>query len=170
MNTDFSIVRDRRLMIALSGGADSVALTVLLAQARNVYDLRSPPPTWITAYARRARRTRHSAARFAKRWTSPSIPGASTFPPEAAQKGGTGNLARKIRHDWLDRLKAEASCGLIALAHHMDDQAENRVDASDRGAGPEGLCGMRALSGDLYRPLLDLRKAELIEFLARAWP
>ena len=166
MNTDFSIVRDRRLMIALSGGADSVALTVLLAQARKDYGL-----TLFAAHLDHGIRpeSAEDAAFCRSLCEALGIPfycRRIDIPREAAQKReGLETLARKRRYEWLRTCKAEASCDYIALAHHMDDQAETLLMHLGRGAGPEGLCGMRELSGDLYRPLLDVRKAELVAFL-----
>ena len=70
-------------------------------------------------------------------------------------------LARSARYE---RLLAE-DVDVVALAHHADDQAETVLLKLLRGAGPEGLGGMRALRafgrGWLWRPLLELPRASL---------
>jgi tRNA(Ile)-lysidine synthase len=78
---------------------------------------------------------------------------------------GTGleAAARAARHAAFER--ALASGELLALAHHRDDQSETVLLKLLRGAGPEGLAGMRALrafgAGFLWRPLLDVPRDAL---------
>ncbi|HTQ49640.1 MAG TPA: tRNA lysidine(34) synthetase TilS [Candidatus Acidoferrales bacterium] len=79
--------------------------------------------------------------------------------------------ARKLRHEFYARTARERSISTVALAHHADDQVELFFLRVLRGAGGEGLAGMkrRSLSPvdgkiTLIRPLLDVPKAELREF------
>lgn len=163
---DFSAVRGRRLLIALSGGADSVALTVMLHRAREAYDL-----TLSAAHLDHGIRPESSEdAAFCRllcdRLGIPFMSKRVDVPAEAASRRvGVETLAREIRYEWLRQCKAETGSDYIALAHHMDDQAETVLMHLARGTGPEGIGGMRMVSGDLYRPLLNCRKAELTEYL-----
>jgi tRNA(Ile)-lysidine synthase len=61
-------------------------------------------------------------------------------------------------------MAAEAGAGMVALAHHADDQAETLLARMLAGTGPSGLAGMRPWSPPFWRPLLAARRAEL-----RAW-
>ena len=71
---------------------------------------------------------------------------------EAAQSGeGLESAARRLRYAALRRFRDELGADVIALAHHLDDQAETVLMHMARGAGPEGVCGMRERFGDLYR-------------------
>ena len=79
--------------------------------------------------------------------------------------------ARKLRHEFLARTARENKIPTVALAHHADDQVELFFLRLLRGAGGEGLAGMkwRAPSPSspkitLVRPLLDFSKGELLEF------
>jgi tRNA(Ile)-lysidine synthase len=79
--------------------------------------------------------------------------------------------ARKLRHEFFARAAKKRGIRVVALAHHADDQVELFFLRLLRGAGAEGLAGMkwRSLSpvGEkitLVRPLLDATKAELLEF------
>ena len=163
---DFSVVRGKRLLIALSGGADSVALAVLLAEARAEYRL--------TLYAAHIdhgiRADSPEDAAFCRalcqRLDIPFCCARLDVPAEARERReGLESAARRLRYEHLRRFKAELGAELIALAHHMDDQAETVLMHLARGAGSGGAAGMRPLCGDLWRPLLGCRKAELTDYL-----
>ena len=165
---DFSAVRGKRLLIALSGGADSVALAVLMAEARAEYGL--------TLYAAhvdhgiRAQSAEDAAfcRALCRRLDIPFFCARLDVPAEARRRReGLESAARRLRYAQLRRFKAEAGAELIALAHHMDDQAETVLMHLSRGAGGGGAAGMRPFSGDLWRPLLGCRKAELTDYLRR---
>ena len=78
-------------------------------------------------------------------------------------KKGLEAAARDARYGFLLGLE-----GKIATAHTADDNAETVLMHLLRGTGPEGICGMARISGELYRPLLELRKAALVQFLEGA--
>ena len=169
---DFSPLRGRRVLIALSGGADSVALAAMLAEARETFAL-----TLFAAHVDHAIRPESAGdAAFCKelceRLAIPLYSVRVDVPAEAGRAGeGLELAARRLRYAALRRFRAETRADFIALAHHMDDQAETVLMHLARGAGPEGIGGMRAISGDLCRPLLGLRKSQLIEYLtARGLP
>ena len=165
---DFSPVRGRRLLIALSGGADSVALAVMLAEARAEYGL-----TLFAAHVDHGIRPESAEdAAFCRdlcaRLEIPLFCARVDVPAEAQRaRRGLETAARECRYAQLRRLMAQTESDCIALAHHMDDQAETVLMHLFRGAGIDGLGGMRTLDDGerLYRPLLGLRKAELVEYL-----
>ncbi len=77
---------------------------------------------------------------------------------------GPGNLeaeARDARYRALHAQAQQEDADVIALAHHADDQVETILMHWMRGAGGQGLAGMRELSGNLWRPLLTLPRAHL---------
>lgn len=163
---DFSAVRNRRLLVALSGGADSVALLCLLADARKDMHL-----TLSAAHVDHGIRGEASRADaeycrvLCKRLDVPIY--IETVDVPAARRSGEGieTAARRLRYEALRRVKESAGCELIALAHHLDDQAETVLMHLLRGCGPDGIGGMQPLSGDLYRPLLGTPKAALEAYL-----
>jgi tRNA(Ile)-lysidine synthase len=82
--------------------------------------------------------------------------------------------ARDLRHQFLARAAARLRCSVVALAHHADDQVELFFLRVLRGAGGEGLAGMKWRSAspagnvlDLARPLLDVNKEELAAYARR---
>ena len=167
---DFSAVRGRRILIALSGGADSVALAVMLAEAREAYAL-----TLFAAHVDHGIRPESAEdAAFCRdlcgRLEIPFFCERVDVPVEASRNQcGLETAARNCRFTSLMRILDETRSDFIALAHHMDDQAETVLMHLARGAGVEGVRGMRTLTGNsrLYRPLLNWRKADLTEFLRK---
>lgn len=75
--------------------------------------------------------------------------------------------ARLARRAGLRRLAAEAGAAVIVLGHHADDQAETILLRILRGSGPAGLAGMAARRGPWIRPLLDVPREALAEYLAQ---
>ena len=161
---DFSTVRGRRLLIALSGGADSVALAALLAEGREEYAL-----TLFAAHVDHGIRPESAedaeyCRALCRRLGIPFLCARLDVPAEARKRReGLESAARRLRYEQLRRFRDEVGAELIALAHHMDDQAETVLMQLCRGTG--GAVGMRPLSGDLWRPLLGIRKAELVDYL-----
>ena len=166
LRVDFSAVRGRRLLIGLSGGADSVALTVLLSEARDAFDLELAAAHLDHGIRPESAEDAAWCARLCERLSIPFHTARLDVPAEAARTGeGLETVARRLRHEWLRQMMVSANADAIVLAHHMDDQAETVLMHLARGAGPEGIRGMATLSGDLYRPLLGIRREDLRQFL-----
>ena len=165
---DFSLVRGERILIALSGGSDSVALTHMLWDVRSRYDL-----TLFAAHLDHGIRCdSRDDVLFCQNYCAELdielITTRFEVPSEALRLGeGIETTARRLRHAWLTSVADELRVDRIALAHHMDDQAETVLMHLSRGTGPEGVCGMRPFSGRLYRPLLCMRKAQIIDYLEK---
>ena len=75
--------------------------------------------------------------------------------------------ARLARRAALRQLAAEAGAAAIVLGHHADDQAETVLLRLLRGSGPAGLAGMAPRRGPWIRPLLDVSREALANYLAQ---
>ena len=166
----FDDVRGKHVLVALSGGADSVALLHLLDRNRTAYDLHLT-----AAHLHHGIRgcdadddaalCRNLCAGLRIRL----IEGRVDVPQLARERGqGLEEAARDARYAFLRQARTDCGADVIALAHHLDDQAETVLMHLLRGAGPEGICGMRRMQGELYRPLLEVRKSALMQFLEDA--
>lgn len=170
---DFSEARGRRLLVALSGGADSVALLHLLSGAKSALNL-----TLFAAHVDHGIRGEESRkdAEFCRALCQalkvPFFLETIDVPALSTQSGeGIETAARRLRYNALRRIRHDVGADWIALAHHLDDQAETVLMHLLRGCGPGGISGMHRLSGDLYRPLLDTPKSVLVDYLnARGLP
>ncbi len=88
-----------------------------------------------------------------------------------ARRKGLEDAGRELRYAALARLAAELGCRKVATGHHLDDQAETLLLHLLRGTRLKGLAGIppeRALAKgiSLVRPLLPLRRGEILEYLA----
>jgi len=75
--------------------------------------------------------------------------------------------ARIKRYEFLRRIKEKHKAKYIVTAHHADDNLETFLLNFLRGAGLNGLKSMQTLNGDIYRPLLNVSKEEILKYLKR---
>jgi tRNA(Ile)-lysidine synthase len=156
-----------RILIALSGGADSVALTFALLRLRDIsdgasYDL-------VAAHLNHglrgdeSDRDEHFVRELCDRLQIRLLIEATSA------LAGLSNLeerARNLRHQFLNRLADQIGAQHIAVAHHADDQAETVMMRLLRGSGAAGLAAMDlAGPGRLVRPMLTLRRDEILNYL-----
>lgn len=164
---DFSAAKGRRLLIALSGGVDSVALACMLHEKRDSLGLTLAAVH--VDHCIRGEESRADAEYCRELCARLCIPFhlQTVDVPAVCRKNGEGmeTAARRLRYEALRHIKDETHSDWIALAHHLNDQAETVLMHLMRGCGPEGACGMSELSGDLYRPLLNTPKQVLENWL-----
>lgn len=156
-----------RLLVALSGGADSVALLSLLRGCSRELELQIEA----AHLDHSLRSTSCDDADFVVRLCLDlEIPLTSSRCDVAAaareKRGNLEEVARDLRRSFLLETAKARNCELIVLGHHADDQAETFVMRLLRGAGPGGLAGMRLADGMLVRPLLSFRKQEILDYLS----
>jgi tRNA(Ile)-lysidine synthase len=159
-----------RLGIAVSGGADSLALLLLAAASRPGeieaatvdHGLRPEARSEAEAVAALCQRLGVPHAILTAQWDKK---------PETAIQERARNVRYRLLGDWAQ----ERSIGALAVAHHVDDQAETFIMRLARGSGVKGLAGMRQIAATprggqaaLLRPLLGWRRRELEQLCADA--
>ena len=159
----------RGLLVALSGGLDSVVLLHALLRLREEFGLRVE-----AAHLEHGIRGEESLCDMAfvqalcDAWQLPLSCRQISAPALAAQKGwNLEQAARNARYAFLEETRRQRGLDWILTAHHGDDQAETVLLHLARGSGLGGLCGMRARTGRVLRPLLGLDRAQLAEYAAR---
>ncbi len=164
---------DLTLLLALSGGGDSVALFRAMHALKT-----SGPGRLVAGHVNHGLRGEESQGdeRFVRelceRFGVPcEVVRASIDPqmPEAAD--GLETAARTVRYEVLEKLAADCGARYVVTAHTADDQAETILHRVLRGTGIHGLAGIpraRPLGRGctLIRPLLGLRRSELLNYLA----
>jgi tRNA(Ile)-lysidine synthase len=154
---------DDRVLVAVSGGPDSVAL-LLLAHAA-LGDRCRAATVDHGLRAESADEAEWVAALCAQRGIDHSIL-VAPLPDRAGRTANVSARARTLRYRLLEEHAARIGAQRIATAHHADDQLETLIMRLNRGAGVAGLAGIRAKGGRIVRPLLGWRRAELAAIVA----
>ena len=163
-----------RVVVGVSGGSDSVALTLLLR------DLAQHGGFSVLGLAHLNHQLRGTAARdeafcrdFAARLGLPVIVQAADVQTYAASNRlSLEDAARRVRYEFLGRAAAELGASVIAVGHTQDDQAETFLLKLMRGAGATGLGGVYPRRGLVVRPLLEVAREHLRDYLrarGEAW-
>ena len=159
--------RGEQVLAAVSGGADSVALLLLLHDAAREGRIELCAAHFEHGIRGEASREDERFVReLCARLSIPLTVGSGNVPAFARTRGmGIEQAARDARYAFLRDTMREVKADVIATAHHMDDQTETVLMHLFRGCGLKGLSGMSARRDDLARPLLHVRKDDLIAFL-----
>jgi tRNA(Ile)-lysidine synthase len=156
---------ERTLLVAVSGGLDSVVLLHLLRFGGFDFAIRA------AHFDHRMRAGSAADARWVRglcrAWGVPLIEGTAVTPPRGeadAREQRYAFLARAADAADEDDVRADA----ILTAHHADDQAETLLFRIARGTGIAGLRGIPARRGRIVRPLLPFSRAELAAYAGSA--
>jgi tRNA(Ile)-lysidine synthase len=156
-----------RVGVAVSGGADSVALLRLLDRLRNELGI-----TLAVVHFNHALRGAESeadagfVAELASALELEFLTAREDVGAAASRQGwNLEDAARRLRYAFFDRVIDEGKATHIAVAHTADDQAETVLGHLMRGTGPTGLAGIYPVAGAIVRPLLGTRREILPEYL-----
>ncbi len=153
----YDLLRPGPLVVAVSGGTDSTALALVLAELADELGL----VLHIAHFDHRARpRSAAADAQFvadlALRIGAPLRVGRAERAPRSEEE------ARDARYAFLRRVAADLAATSIATGHTMDDQAETVLLHLARGSGLAGVAGMRPLRDGIARPLLGIPRADTL--------
>jgi len=151
--------RNEKLLVAVSGGLDSVVLLHLLYKmevdcvvAHCNFRLRDKDSDGDEVFVRQ----------LAEKYQYPFYSVAFDTVDYANDKGISIEMAaRDLRYDWFESLRKEMDCQYTLTAHHADDVIETILINLTRGTGIHGLTGIKAKMGHLIRPLLPFSRDEI---------
>ena len=162
-----------RIGLAVSGGADSVALLVLMAALQESHGFRAE----VLHVDHGLRPDSAEDAHFVKSLAeSFAIPFHALRTRVRRRRGESVEMAaRRVRLEYFSTMTRRLKLDAIATGHHADDVAETFLLRLARGSGPDGLAGLKRVSHvdgvTFIRPLLDVRDADLRRYLkARGIP
>lgn len=152
------------LLCALSGGADSVALALVLQELG--YEVEAMHCNF-QLRGEESERDEQFVRDFCKEHDIPLHVTRFDTRAEAEKRGESIEMAaRRLRYKWFEDV-ADDRDGIICVAHHADDNVETMLLNLIRGAGLHGLTGMRFINDwGILRPLLTTTRAEIIGYLA----
>jgi len=158
-----------RVGVAVSGGADSVALLLLLLELRKELGNVLSVVHFNHKLRGKASETDEKvvaklAAKHGLEFHSASAEVAKKAKKEQAN---LEDAARRARYEYFRSLVDSGVCTRIAVAHTADDQAETVLAHILRGTGLAGLGGIHPVAGSVFRPLLNVRRTELRDYLRR---
>jgi tRNA(Ile)-lysidine synthase len=155
---------DTRVICALSGGSDSVALLLVLHELHRANELVLDCAAHLHHGIRglEADADQEFCRTLCDRFGVPLVTNRLDVPALAARARVSIELAaRRARHAFLSEVRAARSADVVATAHTENDQAETVLLRLVRGTGGRGLAGMAPRRGHLIRPLLATTREEL---------
>ena len=155
-----------RVVVALSGGPDSVALLHVLRELETAGDL---VVAGVAHFNHQLRAAADEDERFCRELAEtlcvPIEVGREDVRAAArASKRSIEDAARHWRYRFLHEVADRFAADAIAVGHSRDDQAETFLMRIVRGAGTRGLASIRPKAGKVVRPLIDVSRAELRMF------
>jgi tRNA(Ile)-lysidine synthase len=154
--------RDEKILVAVSGGVDSVVLLDLLckmdvdcAVAHCNFHLRGDESDGDFEFVK-AIAIEHDLPFYSKDFATKEYAAENKISIEMA--------ARDLRYHWFEQLRAVSGYRYIAIGHHADDVAETVLINLARGTGIHGLSGIKSKLGKIVRPLLLFTRKELLEY------
>jgi tRNA(Ile)-lysidine synthase len=157
-----------RVIAAVSGGSDSVALTFLLRELAARDEIVLAGLAHLNHQVRGADADGDAAfcRALADRLGVPAVMSEADVPAQANQHGVSIEVAgRHARQHFFKEAMTSVNADRVAVAHTRDDQAETVLLRLTRGAGGSGLAAMTARRDHLVRPLLDVTRADLQDYL-----
>jgi len=156
---NFAQLKDKKLLLAVSGGIDSMVLMHLFQQLN--YDI-------AIAHCNFQLRGKESDAdELFVKVKSKKLKVKSYFIRFDTENYSKENklsiqlAARKLRYDWFQELLSENQLDYLVTAHHLDDNVETFLINFIRGTGLEGLTGIPPQNGNIVRPMLPFSREEI---------
>lgn len=157
-----------RVVVGVSGGADSVCLLFVLLKLRDEYDLelfvvhinhgiRGEEADKDQTFVEELCRAYHIEAASVKENIRDYAKQRSLSEEEAG---------RRVRYEAFQKVFEKKQCTKIAVAHNMNDNAETMLFNLARGSGLRGISGIPAVRDEIIRPLLCVSRNEILEYLA----
>lgn len=163
IDKEIRIEADALVFIALSGGADSTALLLIMCELG--YKLQALHCNFHLRGDESARDQAFVEA-LCRQLNVPLSVRHFQTKEEAKRRGISIEMAaRDLRYEWFGEEMAKKKPSYVAIAHHRDDQAETLLLNLLRGTGLRGLAGMQPKHEGFIRPLLCLTREEILDYL-----
>ncbi len=154
-----------KLLLAVSGGADSVALCALCAMHNLHFSIAHCN---FKLRAEESDRDENFVRELARQYNVPFfVKEFDTIAVAKNSKTGIEETARNLRYTWFNELLQENKFAFLLTAHHADDNIETVMMNFFRGTGVKGLRGILPKQGVVVRPLLFARRVDIENFVSQ---
>lgn len=154
---------DSRIIVAVSGGADSVMLLRVLVSAG--FDCVAAHCNFHLRGDESDRDQSFVESLCAELSVPLELVHFQTEEYAAQHKLSIEMAARELRYGWFEQIRVKHGADVIAVAHHADDVVETFLMNIVRGTGIHGLTGIKPVAGRIVRPLLCLYRSEIEEYM-----
>ncbi|MEK2645433.1 tRNA lysidine(34) synthetase TilS [Bdellovibrio sp. BCCA] len=153
-------LQEKKILVALSGGTDSVALLRVLSKVHKKELLGA---CYFHHGEDSNQEYRKEAQVFCEKLCKKL--GISFFPLKSSMLAKSEAEYRELRYEALDRLMKDEKFQILATGHHRDDLLETRLLRLIRGTGAQGFQAMHVFKDSVFRPFLEITKKELKKYL-----
>lgn len=154
--------RGDKLIVGISGGADSIGLTLALKKLQIKYDLKLHLVH--INYHQRGEDSEKDQ-KFVEKFAEENKLELTVFNYKKNKRGNLEELLRDFRYQKFEEVREKLNFDKVVAAHHLDDQIETFLMNLIRGSGMQGLTGMSVKNDYLIRPFLVFSKQEIETFL-----
>ena len=163
----YKLFEKKKILAAVSGGADSMALLHLLLGLSKEKDLKIAVLHFEHGIrGEESIRDMNFVKECCEKRDIPCFIGEGNAPEFAEEKKITLEMAaRTLRYEFFNEILTKKGYDVIATAHHADDQAETLLLNLIRGSGIKGLAAMRPIRENIIRPFLSVTKREILEYV-----
>ena len=162
ININFPFLKDKKLLIAISGGVDSVVLAHLFSElnfnislAHCNFQLREKESNLDEEFVKLLSQ-KTSNQIFTIKFDTEKFASKNKFSIQIA--------ARELRYNWFQKIIKKHSFDYVLTAHHADDNLETFLINLTRGSGLDGFTGIPKINGNIVRPLLAFSREEILAY------
>ncbi|MGK0414458.1 MAG: tRNA(Ile)-lysidine synthase [Polaribacter sp.] len=162
IQTNFPFLKDKKILIAISGGLDSVVLTHLFSELKYAislahcnFQLRGAASDLDEEFVYNLSQ-KTSNQIFIKKFKTEEYTKKHQLSTQIA--------ARELRYYWFQEIIQQHQFDFVLTAHHADDNLETFLINLTRGSGLDGFTGIPAINGNIIRPLLPFSRAEILTY------
>ena len=154
------------VIVGVSGGADSVCLLSVLYKLQPAWELKLVVAHVNHMYRETAQRDENYVKKLCREWNLEYKGLCKDVKAVAEEKGISFEEAgRQVRYEFFDELKKQYKADKIAVAHHREDCSETMLFHLFRGSNIKGLGGIAPVNGDIIRPLMNVNRNEIENYL-----